>query len=145
MKTFDKNYNIIPVRDGFEYKIPEIGLVEWMPILKSGKKAIIKVVGYHPTNPALRNLPTVLSTINAYDTTTGHLDWIADATFLTALRTGAASAIASKVLALPYSKTVGLIGCGAQALTQLHAISLIFDIETVMVYDTGFFYKSKFS
>ncbi len=135
LETFDENHNVIPVRDGFEYKTPDIGLVEWMPILKVGKKAIIKVVGYHPTNPALRNLPTILSTINAYDTTTGCLVWIIDAKFLTALRTGATSAVASKVLASSHSKTVGLIGCGVQALTQLHAISLVFDIETVMVYD----------
>ena len=61
---------------------------------------------------------------------------MADGTFLTALRTGAASAVASSVLADPHSRTVGLIGCGAQAVTQLHALSRLFPIERVCLFDT---------
>jgi len=144
LETLDGNNTVIPVRGGFEYKNPDIGLVEWMPILQVGEKAIIKIVGYHPSNPILRSLPTILSTIYMLDTNSGHLIGIADATLLTALRTGAASAVASKVMASPHSKTIGLIGCGAQALTQLHAISLIFDIEKVLVFDIDFSISQNF-
>jgi ornithine cyclodeaminase/alanine dehydrogenase-like protein (mu-crystallin family) len=59
-----------------------------------------------------------------------------DGTFLTALRTGAASAVASAILGDPHSRTVGLIGCGAQAVTQLHALSRVFPIERVYLFDT---------
>ncbi len=127
--------HVIPPRGGFQYNKPDVGLLEWMPSMQMGSHATIKIVGYHPTNPLHRNLPTILSTVSVYDTVTGHLLGIADATFLTALRTGAASAVASKLLAAPESKTVGLIGGGAQALTQLHALTRIFDLEEVFVYD----------
>jgi ornithine cyclodeaminase/alanine dehydrogenase-like protein (mu-crystallin family) len=58
--------------------------------------ATIKLVGYHPENARTRNLPTILSTVSAYDIHTGHLTCLMDGTFLTALRTGAASAVASR-------------------------------------------------
>ena len=94
-----------------------------MPIYKKGAEVVIKVVGYHPKNPKNFNLPTILSSISSYDTKTGHLMGIADGVLLTALRTGAASAVASELLAKPESTTLGLIGCGAQSITQLHALS----------------------
>ena len=97
---------------------------------------MIKVVGYHPGNPDKYNLPTILSTLSAYDTATGHLLGLMDGVLLTALRTGAASAIASVLLADPASKILGLIGCGAQSVTQLHALSRNFDFEKVLIYDT---------
>lgn len=134
-RTFDSRYTESPARSGFAYDIPHTGLLEWMPIMRHGQRATIKVVGYHPHNPAQRNLPTILSTVSTYDTTTGHMIGLADATFLTALRTGAASAVASRLMAHPDSHTVGLIGAGAQAVTQLHALSRVFRIERVFVYD----------
>jgi len=139
LETAIQNYNrlkiIIPVRSGFHYEEPKSGLIEWMPLLNSGEKVMIKIVGYHPTNPLIDNLPTILSTISAFDTASGHLIGTVDGVLLTALRTGAASALASKYLANPASKTLGLIGCGAQAVTQLHAISRIFNLQRVLVHD----------
>ncbi len=124
----------IPVRDGFDYSDPVPGLIEWMPI-KDSSKATIKVVGYHPGNPMARGIPSILSTISAYDTSTGHLIGITDATLLTALRTGAASAVATRILASQDASVLGLIGCGAQAVTQLHAISRVIPLETVLLHD----------
>lgn len=135
LREFDEKKTIVPQRDGFEYDQPDVGLLEWMPVLQVGEKATIKVVGYNPTNPVLRSLPTIVSTVGTYDTASGHLIALADATFLTALRTGAASAIASKIMGRPDSRIIGLIGCGAQAVTQLHALSRVFDIESVLNYD----------
>ena len=125
----------VPARDGFSYQRPRLGLIEWMPAMKVGEHTTIKVVGYHPANPATTGLPTILSTVGLYDTDTGHLAGIADATFLTALRTGAASALASSLLARAESQVVGVIGCGAQAVTQLHALSRRFPIERVLMHD----------
>ncbi len=135
LQSFDFETIVIPERTGFTYALPQPGLIEWMPVMHSGQQATIKIVGYHPTNPQLHDLPTIISTVSAYDTTTGHLLGLADATFLTALRTGAASAVASQVLAAPDSSVIGLIGAGAQALTQLHALNQIFEVDRVLVYD----------
>jgi ornithine cyclodeaminase/alanine dehydrogenase-like protein (mu-crystallin family) len=134
-KTYDEEQSVVQVRSGFTYDRPETGLLEWMPIMEAGSHITIKLVGYHPCNPCLHNLPTILSTISLYETATGHLAGLADATFLTALRTGAASAVASRVLAAPDSGVLGLVGCGAQAVTQLHALSRVFSLEEVLLYD----------
>ena len=135
IKDYHPEKTQIPARSGFHYETPHTGLIEWMPLLDKDEQVVIKVVGYHPSNPKINNLPTILSTISAYDTASGHLLSIADGVLLTALRTGAASAVASKYLAHPDSKVLGIIGCGAQAVTQLHALSRLFNFEKVLIYD----------
>jgi ornithine cyclodeaminase/alanine dehydrogenase-like protein (mu-crystallin family) len=132
---FDHEGFTVPSRGGFSYAKPVTGLIEWMPVLQHGKSVTVKMVTYHPTNPQKQRLPTILSSVLVFDTETGHLTGIVDGTFLTALRTGAASAVASRVLAQPTSSTLGLIGCGAQAVTQLHALARVFPIRKVLLHD----------
>ncbi|TBN04425.1 ornithine cyclodeaminase family protein [Hyunsoonleella flava] len=144
-KNFNPEETTIPIRSGFNYTNDNPGLVEWMPVYKKGEEVVIKVVGYHPKNPANFNLPTILSTISSYDTKTGHLKGLADGVLLTALRTGAASAVATKYLAHPKSETLGLVGCGAQCITQLHAISRLFPIKKVLIFDTDVECMDSFS
>lgn len=132
---YDADDYCVPVRDGFSYEDPASGLVEWMPAMRFGHNVVMKMVGYHPQNPRLRALPTILSTVMVFDTDSGHLKSVADASFLTSLRTGAASAVASRILAAEDSRTIGLVGAGLQAVTQLHAISRVFPIERVLIAD----------
>ncbi|MBX2876154.1 MAG: ornithine cyclodeaminase family protein [Saprospiraceae bacterium] len=132
---FDPAQTDIPIRSGFNYEKPYPGLIEWMPLYQASDQIVIKVVGYHPENPNRLALPTIVSTISAYDSTNGHLIGLADGVLLTALRTGAASAVATRHLAKPESTSLGLIGCGAQAITQLHAISRVRNIKEVRFYD----------
>ena len=135
IKNYHKSHTSIPTRSGFHYDLPQTGLIEWMPIYKHESDVVIKVVGYHPNNPKVNQLPTIVSTISSYDTASGHLKSIMDGVLLTALRTGASSAIASRFLADKNSSTLGLIGCGAQSVTQLHALSRLFQIKDVLIYD----------
>jgi len=135
-REFEHNKFEVPIRQGFDYSVPEMGLLEWMPAMRIGGHATLKVVGYHPTNPSKRELPTILSVAMTFDTISGHMIGLVDGTFPTAIRTGAASAVASRILASKESKTLGLIGAGAQAVSQLHAISRVFDLEEVLVFDT---------
>ncbi len=132
---FDSSKTQIPSRQGFSYSHPRLGLLEWMPILDVGSQMLMKMVGYHPQNPSVSGLPTILSTFSLYDVSTGELLAIVDGTLLTALRTGAASAVASRLMAKPESSSIGIVGCGAQAITQLHAMSRIFDVGLVRFYD----------
>ncbi len=126
----------VRARDGFRYDKPALGLVEWMPTHEAGGPVVIKMVGYHPSNPTQRALPSVIATSSMWDTETGHLVAIADATLLTALRTGAASGLATELLARPGAVTVGLAGLGAQAVTQLHAISRVREVVGVVGFDS---------
>jgi L-lysine cyclodeaminase len=135
MEAFDPAATVIPVRSGFNYTTPQPGLIEWMPLFNRGRQVMIKVVGYHPRNPVSNGLPTIISTLSTYDTSSGRLLGIVDGVLLTALRTGAASAVASRVLANPESRILGLIGCGAQAVTQFHALSRVFPLEKILFFD----------
>lgn len=124
-------------RSGFHYGKPDLGLVEWMPAMDHGRRVSVKTVGYHPSNPVERGVPTILASTSLYDTVDGRLIALCEATFLTSLRTGAASAIATDILAVDAGVTLGVIGCGAQAVTQIHAISRVRPIERVLAYDAN--------
>ncbi|MFF5173345.1 ornithine cyclodeaminase family protein [Micromonospora sp. NPDC000089] len=124
-----------PARDGFRRCPGESGVLEWMPHHEAGRSITIKTVAYTPTNPEAVGLPTILGTITRFDDVTGHLTAICDGVLPTAIRTGAASAVASRLLARPNSAVVGLVGAGAQAVTQLHGLSRVFDIRRVLVHD----------
>ncbi|MHC3129330.1 MAG: alanine dehydrogenase [Candidatus Bathyarchaeota archaeon] len=95
----------------------------------------IKVVNSHPENRKY-GLPTVMATIILIDPKTGAPKAIMGGIWITALRTGAAGAIAAKYLANPNPKTVGFVGAGTQARTQLMGLQLVFKtIEEVRVWD----------
>lgn len=145
IKKYTSENTDIPIRSGFNYEGENPGLVEIMPVHKKGDEVVIKVVGYHPKNPTSHSLPTILSSISSYDTDTGHLKGVVDGVLLTALRTGAASAIATKRLAKSDSTILGLIGCGAQSVTQVHAISRLFDIKKLLIFDVDQEALSSFS
>lgn len=132
---YDPAVTIAHTRDGFHYQEPDLGLLEWMPTMQLGSLACVKTVGYHPTNPAKRGLPSVVSTTALYDTASGELVALAESTLLTALRTGVASAIASDILAADRPLVVGVIGCGAQSVTQLHALSRVRRIDEILAFD----------
>jgi len=134
-REHDADTVAVRARDGFRYDKPDLGLVEWMPTHEAGGPVVVKMVGYHPTNPVQRALPSVIATSSMWDTETGHLVAIADATLLTALRTGAASGLATELMAIDGPVDVGLVGLGAQAVTQLHAITRVREIRSVVGLD----------
>lgn len=134
-RHYDDDKYTIPIRRGFNYHHPKPGLLEWMPAMQNGSTASLKIVGYHPANPVEHHLPTILSVGLTFNTETGHFIGLLDATFPTALRTGAASAVASRILAAADTKVLGLIGAGAQAISQLHGLSRVFEFEDVLLYD----------
>lgn len=94
----------------------------------------LKWVNVHPDNPA-HGLPTVMALIIYSDPDTGYPLAVMDATDITAYRTGAVAAIASKYLARRDSRTLGIIGAGRQAQTQLMAHQKLFELREVRVHD----------
>jgi ornithine cyclodeaminase/alanine dehydrogenase-like protein (mu-crystallin family) len=73
--------------------------------------ALLKWVTSFPGNPA-RGLPTVTGVICLSDATSGEPLMLLDARSVTALRTGAVAAVATRALASATGRTVGIIGCG---------------------------------
>ena len=95
----------------------------------------IKWVNVHPDNPAEYDLPSVLGTMIYSDPENAFPLAIMDGTELTMKRTGAAAAVATDHLAVPDANSLGLIGAGVQAYTQLEAIATVREIEEVVVCD----------
>lgn len=90
----------------------------------------VKIVNVHPDNPG-RGLPTVMALMILNSTETGAPVAIMDGTHLTDMRTGAAGGVAVKYLARKNARTVGFVGTGNQARSQLLAINEIIDISEV--------------
>src|SRR5207245_9832384 len=77
---------------------------------------------------------TRLTHLNDYETAIPLA--LMDCTWITAQRTGAATALAAKYLARPDSETLGILGCGVQGRSNLEALRLRFSLQRVFAYDT---------
>ncbi len=95
--------------------------------------SVVKVISVYPGN-VQRDLPTVLGSVLVLDAQTGVLLALADGAALTALRTGAASGVATDLLALPDARVLAVIGAGRQARTQVEAILTVRPIEQIRIY-----------
>jgi alanine dehydrogenase len=96
----------------------------------------VKIVNVHPDNPK-KGLPTVMALVILNSTETGAPLAIMDGTYLTDMRTGAAGGVAVKYLARKNAKTVGFVGTGNQARSQLLAINEIIDIHEIKATSTS--------
>ena len=96
--------------------------------------ASTKIVNVHPQNPK-KGLPSVMAVIILNDPKTGIPLALMDGTWITAISTGATSAVATKYLARENAKTLGVVGAGFQAITQIAAISKVKKLKEIVVYD----------
>ncbi|WP_024620936.1 ornithine cyclodeaminase family protein [Metaclostridioides mangenotii] len=99
--------------------------------------ASLKLVNIFPKNIDMGK-PSAPATVVLMDGTTGEFKSIMDGTYVTQLRTGAASGAAFDLLAKKDCKKGALIGTGGQAAKQLEAMIEVRDLEEVMVYDINF-------
>ncbi len=102
---------------------------------RSGARALagVKWVNSHPDNPVKRGLPSVMGIYVLSDPETALPLAIMDATVLTAARTGAAAAVASRVLAKKEPRSMGFVGSGVQARTMLSAHRAVYKQELEII------------
>lgn len=94
----------------------------------------MKWVSGFPQNQA-RGLPYITGLFILNDVDTGFPLAVMDCTWITGVRTGAATAVAARHLARPDSSTVGIVACGVQGRTNLEALSTLFPLARVHAYD----------
>jgi ornithine cyclodeaminase/alanine dehydrogenase-like protein (mu-crystallin family) len=82
-----------------------------------------------------RGLPYISGLLILNDVETGIPVAVMDCVWITAMRTGAATALSARFLARPTSSTVGILGCGVQGRTNLEALKVLFPVKKVMAYD----------
>lgn len=112
--------------DAFIHAMPA-----YIPALRS---AGLKWVSGYPDNER-RGLPYITGLLILNDVETGLPYAVMDCTWITAYRTGAATALSAKYLARPDSEVVGILACGVQGRTNLLALSTLFPIKRVYAYD----------
>ena len=92
-----------------------------------------KIAGVHPGNPQ-RGLPAIQGMVVLFDYQTGAPLAIMDGAEITAIRTAAASALATRALARSGARTLGLFGTGVQAATHFEAVRTVCAIDEVLVW-----------
>lgn len=109
------------------------GVIELMPVANASLFAF-KYVNGHPVNAA-RGMHTVMAFGALAEVDTGYPLLLAELTLTTALRTAATSVLAAQALARPDSRTMALIGNGAQSEFQALAFQHLVGIDTVRLFD----------
>ena len=112
--------------DAFIHAMPA-----YIPSLGS---AGVKWVSGYPGNQA-RGLPYISGLLILNDPETGIPLAVMDCTWITAKRTGAATAVAAKYLARKDSSTAGIVACGVQGRSNLEALACLFNLKRVVAYD----------
>lgn len=112
--------------DAFTHAMPA-----FIPALHA---AGVKWVSAYPDNN-VRNLPYIAGLVILNDDETGLPLAVMDCTWITGMRTGAATALAARHLARPDSHRVGVLGCGVQGRTNLLALAELFPLRRVLAYD----------
>jgi len=125
---------VLPLRIGIK---PPAGVSLYMPAyLKEMNALACKVVSVFKDNPQKYNIPTTLGKILLQDPNTGDVISIMDGGYITAMRTGAVSGLATKLLSRKGDHMVaGILGAGVQAQTQLWAVSEARQLEKALVFD----------
>ncbi len=112
--------------DAFIHAMPA-----YIPALES---AGIKWVSGYAENYK-RGLPYISGLLILNDIETGLPYAVMDCTWITAKRTGAATALSAKYLARPESTNVGILACGVQGRANLEALTCLFPVRRVHAYD----------
>jgi ornithine cyclodeaminase/alanine dehydrogenase len=123
-------------KDAFIHAMPA-----YIPGLQS---AGMKWVSGYPDNQK-KKLPYISGLLILNDPDNGIPIAVMDATWITAMRTGAATAVAAKYLARHDSSSVGIIACGVQGRSNLEALSCLFEIKKVKAFDISSQAAEKFA
>jgi ornithine cyclodeaminase/alanine dehydrogenase-like protein (mu-crystallin family) len=114
--------------------VPNGASMYFMPAHVYGQGTVaIKAARVNIGNPHV-SLPTVMTTIYAYDAITGAQAAEVEGDWLTAIRTAASTAVATDVLASRNARVLGVFGTGREAVTHIPALMLVRDFDRIIVY-----------
>jgi len=111
------------------------GCALFMPVhLPRRRQLGVKVVTVIPENRG-RELPTIQALVAVFDAESGRPQAVMDGELLTAMRTGAASGVATDALARKNAAVAAVIGAGVQGMRQLEAVCCVRTIREALVFD----------
>jgi ornithine cyclodeaminase/alanine dehydrogenase len=139
--TMYKAFSAVSSGEGFvpQHFISRLPSGEMVMILKPAyvekeKQVSVKFLTQREGGP-VPGVPTIQGIILLINSETGEIFSIMDGEYITALRTGAASGLATRFFARESARAMAIFGCGAQGRTQVEAVLCERDINKVLVYD----------
>jgi ornithine cyclodeaminase len=113
----------------------EPSLIGLMPAHRAGDSPLysLKTVCVFPDNPQ-RGLDAHQGTVTLFDGVTGEVRALMNASAITAIRTAAVSAVATRLLAREDARELAILGAGVQARTHLEAMRLVRGFDRVRIY-----------
>lgn len=137
-KAHAEGKTVLPPKIVLDLDERRVGRINAMPAYVGGTFDIcgIKWIAGFPRNPIEHGIPRATGLIIINDSKKGVPLAVMDATLISAMRTGAVTGIGAEYLARKSSETVGIIGCGVQARTQLMALKIVLrDLRKVRAFD----------
>ena len=118
--------------------VPDPNVNGWYAFMPAQLKSMgalgVKSVTVYKDNPAAHGLPATLATIVLMDDQTGRTIAVMDGGYITAMRTGAVTGLATKYLARSNATVAGVMGTGVQARTQLWGMAAGASLERAVVF-----------
>lgn len=96
-----------------------------------------KVLSAHPANPA-KGLPLIQGFVILFEHNSGAAVAIVEGAEITAIRTAAASGLATRLLAREDASSCGIFGTGVQAITHIDAMRAVRPVQAVLVWGRDF-------
>ncbi len=125
----------MPPKPGIHPGEGDDNYIHAMPAFIPGmQSAGMKWVSGYPGNQK-KGMPYNMGILMLNDPETGMVKSIMDCSWITTMRTGAASAVSAKYLARPESSTIGILACGVQGHSNLEAMNVLFPLKKVMAFD----------
>jgi alanine dehydrogenase len=123
------------VGDKFYMSVGDAGFIKPFSGYLSGEElAFVKTFGFFEENPA-QGLPTTSSMVLLFEAHTGLPVCLMEGGAITAIKTGASTAVTAKYLARADSKTVCIFGAGQQGRTHLEGLAQVFDLQEARIMD----------
>lgn len=123
----------VPVRHNIRVPSQQADMLVMSGLVGDKELLGVKIVSLFPDNTR-RGLPATIGSLALVNNKTGQLEAVLDATYLTAVRTGAASAVATAALANPTAETLGVIGAGSISFCQVEGVLAVRPIKEIFLY-----------
>lgn len=133
----------VPMRVVTRLPASELLMLFKPAFVEKDKKLTVKFITQRERS-SIPGIPAIQGIVMVIDSVSGEIISIMDGGYITALRTGAASGLATRFLARKNAHTLALFGCGEQGKTQVEAIMCERDIKKVLVFDKNRNRASRF-
>lgn len=142
-RIFSEGKCVVPLRTNLSIPKYEASNLYMPCYVEELDAAGVKIVSNFPHN-AEKGLPTTPGTMILVDATTGEISCILDGTYITKIRTGAATGAATELLACSDAKIGALFGTGGQASAQLEAMLVARKLKEIRIFSPNLEHCKKF-